>query len=291
VATADLSTALQRGLERLAAQLGRLRRGPGVAAVHDARVAARRLRALLRGLEAELNPVIAAQLEFELRAIGRTLGPVRDADVRRARVAADFRVLLRTDADLPARAAADVATFRAALDAARLQERAGLRATLRSAAWAARLERLRRLAADAALLLPGCPALPAVLRPVIERRWRRLQRDAQREPDDPRRLHRLRIHAKVVRYLLEEARVDDVALQPAAALARRLQNALGDLHDLVLLRAWLQQAAVPPAVMTAWLRRAGRDEEALCRRIRKLARELKKAPLRTGPASGFRGIR
>lgn len=245
--------------------------------MHDARVAARRMRAVVRGIDAQLNPVLAQQIEFELRAIGRTLAPVRDVDVRRATLVPQLRALLRSDPELAARAATAVEALIAALDAERAAERRSLRDILRSASWRARLERLRSLVGSDALALPGRIDLDAVLVPELERRWKRLQRSAQREPDDMRKAHRLRIRAKVLRYQLEQWMIAAGRPEPPLLeVARRLQKALGDLHDLMLLRAWLGNAAVPAAVMQAWMQRATRQEDALRRRIRKLARELRK---------------
>ena len=278
---AAIPAVLQVHLRRLERELDRLAHRPGV----DARVAARRFRALLRGLDGYLNPPLAAQLEFELRAIGRQLAPLRDADVRRAALAVTCRGLLRGAPELRERCRADVAASLAALDGQRRDERRMLRATLRGAAWTARRGRLRELCLHEALVLPVREPLTAVLAPAIERRWRRLQRDSGRDLDELRRLHRLRIDAKVVRYLLEAwagaARRRQV---PAVTLARRLQNALGELHDLLLLRAWLAGAGLPPELLAAWHRRTADTEHELRRQVRRLAHELRQTS--AGVATG-----
>lgn len=241
--------------------------------MHDTRVAARRFRALLRGLESRLNPVLATQLEFELRAIGRTLAPLRDADVRRASVAGTLRGLLRSDPVFALQCRDFVASFLASLDGARLQERRDLRSALRSDSWAGRLERIRRFLRDEALVLPGRESLAETLAPEIERRWRRLHRRMQGNPQSIRRLHRLRIGAREVRYLIEEC-VPAPERNGLASLelARRVQNALGDLHDLVQLRAWADTADVASALREVWLVQADGDEQALRKRVRALAR-------------------
>lgn len=271
--------ALQAHLHRLERELERLARRPGVEAVHDTRVAARRFRALLRGLDGYLNPPLAAQLEFELRAIGRVLAPLREADVRRAALAATCRELLRLDPELRA-------ARLAALDEERRNERRMLRATLRAPAWAARRGRLRDLCLDEALVLPVRETLTAVLAPAIEHRWRRLQRDSGRNLDELRRLHRLRIRAKVVRYLLEEwaSAARRRRRVPAVTLVRRLQNVLGELHDLLLLRAWLAGSGLPPGPLAAWTRRAAETERDLRRLLRRLAHELRQTS--AGVATG-----
>ncbi len=285
MASASIPVTLQAQLRRLELALGRLARRPGVAVVHDARVAARRFRALLRGLDGYLNPPLAAQLEFELRAVGRTLAPLRDADVRRAAIADTCRVLLRADPALREHFGVAVAACLAALDEERRSERRMLRATLQTPGWRARQGRLRALTLDEALVLPVREPLTDVLVPAIARRWRRLQRDAGRDLEDLRRLHRVRIHAKVARYLIEEwARAARRRGIPAAALARRLQNALGERHDLLLLRRWFEDSGLPPGLLAAWSLRAADSEHEQRRQLRRLVRTLRKAP--AGVATG-----
>jgi len=62
-------------------QLGRLERSPSEDAIHDVRVATRRLRAALRQL-APCFPVAAtARFHSALRSVARLLGDVRDLDI------------------------------------------------------------------------------------------------------------------------------------------------------------------------------------------------------------------
>ncbi len=65
-----------------------------------------------------------------------------------------------------------------------------------------------------------------------------------------RRLHRLRLQVKKLRYAGELLQaMQPRAPIPALAALRRLQERLGELHDLRLLRKWLRRElpAGPPA--------------------------------------------
>ncbi len=71
---------LGEGLDHLAAHLPAARRGE-MEAIHQSRVALRRLRSTLRLLRRHLEPVAADGFDDALRGLGRTLGAARDWDV------------------------------------------------------------------------------------------------------------------------------------------------------------------------------------------------------------------
>ncbi|WP_433285211.1 CHAD domain-containing protein [Micromonospora sp. CA-244673] len=202
-------------------------------AVHDMRVAVRRLRSTLRTFRGLWDRAESEQVRAELRWLGAQLGPVRDVQVMAARLADAVHaepaelVLGPVPARFAERFAADLA---AALD--------GLRATLGSDRYT---DLLRRLDA----LVEG-PTTRGV-RP----RWvtRRVRRAVTRFDDrldealaggDDAALHEARKAGKRARYAVEVRR-------PAAKLVDRfkdLQDALGAHQDSVVTRAVLREQAL-----------------------------------------------
>jgi len=217
-----------------------------VQAVHQARVATRRLREIVPIATTGREDRKSARLVRRLRKLTRVLGPVRELDVALAHLAeregrrrSPGVVALRVH--LRAERAAARAKLEQAIDharAARLTARlAKLEQRLQDGADLApdpRLERVRRALADAAAtrareLGEAIAASGAIF--IVER------------------VHAVRIAVKRLRYALELA--GELRLVPTGALVNRLrgiQDALGDLHDLDVLRthANLVRAGLPP---------------------------------------------
>ncbi|MDA8291765.1 MAG: CHAD domain-containing protein, partial [Actinomycetota bacterium] len=86
----ELAELFRRELSRAARRLleadARLARGPGPSAVHDARVALTRARALLRTFRSLLEPAALRCARPELAWVDALLAPVRDLDVVAARL-------------------------------------------------------------------------------------------------------------------------------------------------------------------------------------------------------------
>lgn len=238
-------------------------------ALHDFRVAARRLRSTLRAYRRELRPRVRGRHRRRLRALAEATGQARDVQVQLAWL-----------------------TERA--PRTRGAERTALRwlETRRSA-------RLPEAEARAAEALDGFPRL----RRTLERRLRRYRGDVH--PDDPRggppfrrtaaehleaaagslmealaavedvtrqdEAHRARILAKRVRYLLEPLSDAIPGGREAVREVRRLQDALGDMHDLHLLwqecGAGMDQPDAPPG-LEAVLRRLSRERQAAFAAVR-----------------------
>jgi len=209
-------------------------------AVHEARVATRRLRSDLRTLRDFVDDPWAANLRGELRWLGAELGTVRDVEVLRERLSLHAAALLPdTEAD-SARAAIrrledDHAAARADLLRALRQPRyAVLHRALHDAVAAPRLTpRAHARAAD---------ALPRAVRPA----WRRLRRSVDElaaAPSDVA-LHGVRIRAKRCRYAAELAStvIGRPARELGAALTR-VQDVLGEHQDAVVAGAWLAKVA------------------------------------------------
>ena len=209
-------------------------------AVHQARVATRRLRSDLRTFEPWLDPAVASELRGELRWLGSELGAVRDLDVMRAG--------LREHAvNLPGPEALAAERVIRRLDADREAARADLVNNLQQA-------RFERLAAEleCASRYPPCIGAAGafrakdVLAPLVRDRWRKLKHAVgklgEHPPDES--LHSVRVRAKRCRYAAE-ACVPAYG-KPAQKFARgmaRVQDVLGDHHDAVVASAWLAKTA------------------------------------------------
>ncbi|WP_309135212.1 CHAD domain-containing protein [Cellulomonas sp.] len=225
--------------------------GPGLEdgdddAVHDARVATRRLRAALGVFGPVLDRERVAPLRAQLRTLGRLLGDVRDPDVERAAL---LRLLDAEPAELV------VGPVRRRVD------------DDRRAARTAALERLhahlasgehRRLLAALAALAEDLPAGPRADQPAerllprrAARAWRRFDAAVDRAtalPPGPGRdeaLHAARKDARRARYASEVAA--SAVGSPARRSARRaqaVQAALGDQHDARVRQASLRSVAM-----------------------------------------------
>jgi len=219
---------------------------PAPDAVHDMRVAARRLRAALKLFE------LPDSLGAEVKRLQDSLGAVRDVQVQAEWLAKALRTL-------PANDRAAIAGLRLRL----VQRLDPLGASLQQ-------ELLRWRTATVPLLAQAGRAAGSKrrlggkrFRRQLQRRLRRVLRSfAQFEKSDlPSIAHRLRIAAKKLRYeaeLFEEARP-----KTARALVKRLQplrKSLGDLHDAdVRISLLEQQIGVTPAADGALRRLAGRE--------------------------------
>ncbi len=205
--------------------------------VHQMRVAARRLRSLLRVFRPVADGPGLRGLDAGLRDVAACLGPARDWDVFLGGIGAALGEAAGTEK----RVVALLHRAEAERDAAY----ATLRQALEGSAWrllaldlvaAARLQPWRAEVADAALLDDPLPPFGAE---VLGRRWRRLKRAARDiETFSMEALHALRLDAKRVRYAAELM----APLWPERAtrrFARRmaaLQEALGVANDAAVAR-------------------------------------------------------
>lgn len=240
---------IRRAIARSVTQL--LRHDPGARlgddpeAVHQLRVATRRLRSDLRTFAALLDEGWVDDLRAELAWLGSVVGAVRDADVLAGRLRGQVHVLAGSDAG-------SGAALLDRLDAERDQARAVMLKGLRSARYDRLLDMLALAAAGPLFSTGGARAAtepPRELLPGLVRRpWRRLAAAANElgaEPSD-QALHRVRILAKRCRYAAEAAA--PALGRPArrfAAKVEALQDVLGDHQDAVVAEAWLRNAATP----------------------------------------------
>ena len=225
--------AIGSGAERLVANDPAARNGSDPEAIHQARVATRRLRSDLKTLEPLLEQEAAARIRDELHWIGGLLGSVRDADVLIEQVEEMGRT-----SHLPPDATSAIVTE---LERDRRAGHAELVHGLTSRRYTALVQTL----VDASEVPPladgvkGKRRAKPRLRRLIRKSWRRVPRSVDRleaEPDDPA-LHEVRKRAKRARYAAELASVGVGQGAEADRLAGRLedvQDVLGELQDAVV---------------------------------------------------------
>jgi len=230
---------------RLAA-LGPAVRRDEADAVHQMRVAARRLRAALQAFPAVLPRQATAHLRDELRWLGQVLGTARDLEVLKA---AFSSALDATPAEVvlgPARARLtrhfaphEAAARQAAVDA------------LDSPRYVALLDELHSLLSappqGKAATAPAARELPHAVGQAYRRTTRGMKRARQLPPGEARdlMLHEARKAAKRARYAAEVTR--PVAGPPAGRFAARMkavQSVLGDHHDAITAQAAAREIGV-----------------------------------------------
>jgi CHAD domain-containing protein len=231
--------AVAAGHARLVEHDPDVRLGGDPEAVHQSRVATRRLRSDLRTLRPLLDQGRVRALRDELRWLGAALGTVRDSDVLLERLQADVAAL-----DEPDQRGGRGLIER--LERERERARGELLDVLASERYVALLDSLVAFGASPPLVGGGSrPARKAVPR-LAARPWRRLRRAIANLPEPPSNdeLHQVRIRVKHGRYAAELAA--PVLGTPARRFARvlgALQDELGQLHDAVVAEQWLRTAA------------------------------------------------
>jgi CHAD domain-containing protein len=223
-------------------------------AVHQMRVALRRLRSDLRTFADVLDPAWRAQVTALSRPVARALGGRRDLDV----LAERLRVLIPRLHDADRAGAEQVLDI---LHARRILAFEAISGALGDPGYG----ELLRLIGDTELAVPpgegdgrlaDQPAAAVAAR-AVERAFRRLRRDIRALPESPpdQALHDVRIQAKRLRYAAEAAA--PVLGRPASRFAAdvtHLQTVLGDHQDAVTAVGWLRALASEDAerVSLAW---------------------------------------
>jgi CHAD domain-containing protein len=209
-------------------------------ALHDFRVALRRLRSTLRAWRAALGPSVRGRDLRRIRDMARATNAARDAEVLEGWIAG-----ARRDLAPPHRPAADWLLDRLA----QRREAFGRGVGGSVKAFLRRTPRLaHRLAQEdpAAATDPFGLSLAALLREQAEAFAAAMATAA--EPSDAARVHRARIEGKRLRYLLEPLG-EAPGLGAAAALKalKRMQDALGALTDAQMAGSELATARVEAA--------------------------------------------
>ena len=208
--------------------LAQLESGKSREALHDFRVALRRLRSLARALRPWLGEWVRRKHERRLRDFAVATTETRDAEVQ-------IGWLTEARERASAREAQAVDWLRARLEK---QERAGYQyATGKLAGsfrrFAQRRERALERRAGAAARDTG-PTFGESLAEIIRSQASELLAalEAVHGPFDVEHAHASRIAAKRLRYLLEPLRGNDRAdAAPAVHILKELQDLLGELHD------------------------------------------------------------
>ena len=205
-------------------------------AVHQARVATRKLRSHLRTFGPLLDQEWSDPLRTELGWVAMSLGAVRDQEVLLERLRERAKSLPAND-------------LRSALGVLHLLEvdiealRKKLLADLDSTRYVDLLERLVA-AAHAPNVLPEADQLGGSVLPTLATApWKRLRSGVKNLPDPPADpdLHRIRILAKRARYAAEAvAPVVGAGAVTFARNAAKLQTILGEHQDSVTAQAWLR---------------------------------------------------
>ncbi len=213
-------------------------------AIHAVRVAARRLRTVLKAWRKEIHPLRYAQLRFELRDIGRLLAPTREADVRRRLIAKLLRAV-------PAELAQTANQLLIQLDQARAAERHTLRTEMHSERWHTALTHIQAcINSDQLLAVPRITAGFAVELRRFDKDLHKLRKTCTKKRIRTSQLHTLRIRGKNKRYAAEAlSELSGHDLTSSLKFLRRLQDLLGDLHDNLQIREWCKGNRIDPSLM------------------------------------------
>jgi inorganic triphosphatase YgiF len=253
-------------------------------AIHQMRVAVRRLRSVLAAVRSMLPDEQYQWLTDELKWLAGSLGPARDWDV----FAMDLLAPVRSVPDIGPGLGnlVEMATQRqqAAYSAARkaIESRRYSETMLKTARWSEtsgwRDQRVSERSAP--LFWPIAQIAP----PLIERRWRqaikRCKHFAGLSLDER---HQVRIALKKLRYMIEflESLFDPPSVKPITKRLRGLQEDLGHLNDVRTAQGLIKELARPAehdisdmgvaaGVVLGWHLRGLRNLEAkLCEDVRR----------------------
>jgi CHAD domain-containing protein len=216
-----------------------VRIGEDPEAVHQARVATRRIRSTLRTFSKLLDEEWTDRLRADLKWLADLLGQVRDTDVLLERFGDHLAALPAADAKAGGKLVERLADQRD-------QARRRLLGAMAQDKYARLLDDLVAAAAAPALLPGGDRPAAEVMPPLVTKPWKKLRKEVGKAGDDPPDgdLHQIRIRAKRARYAAEA--VEPVFGKPAEDFADAiadLQDVLGDHQDAVVGEAWLREAA------------------------------------------------
>ena len=201
-------------------------------AVHEMRLATRRLRVSLRYFGALFPASEFRQVQRQLRRATRTLGEIRSLDV-------NLQLLRHAAKYLPAGTAAVQRKLTGELLAARQPHVRDLRELLQTFATSHFEARIRTLALkprplDEQRVLADAQDFIAKLRRQLRRRFKNCRHDERSGPA----FHKLRVAAKRYRYALETSTaVFQTSATAQVNAVKTLQECLGECHDL---EVWLE---------------------------------------------------
>ena len=212
-------------------------------AVHQMRVACRRMRSDLKTFRPLVEPLWAEALRTELAWLAGSLGDARDLEVLRERLAAlvvdgippyDQEAFARLDAILAAREGVALEVGADALASERYLRLLGVL-----------VDAAREPVVSPAAASPCSKVLPPLVRGAWDTLAKRARKLANADTDGPdEQWHEARIKAKQARYAAEA--VTDVLGKPAAriaAAAKSVQEVLGDHQDAAIAAETLDELA------------------------------------------------
>lgn len=232
-------------------------------AVHQMRIATRRLRVTVELFGGTLSSGWFNAARRELKWLGGVIGALRDCDVigqlisdRAGRLAPDL--------------AAGVDPIRQTLSARRLAVQVEMRRALESQRYH---NLLGRIAAAPAKKLPPAATVKTTASELLAPIARRVDKAGARlvPESDSRAFHKLRIRIKRLRYSFEMlAEAGDGEMKSAAKRLRKMQDLLGEQHDAMMAAGWLREFAAASSSAPA-LVASGALIESFDRRESKLA--------------------
>ncbi len=219
-----------------------VRLGQEPRAVHQARIATRRLRTDLKLFAPVLMGSTGENIQIELQWIAELLGGVRDTDVMVARLSDCAGVI-----GGPSRRH-DITEQ---LEQTRTERRSTLLDAMASARYTSLLDDLIETVNHPPLHKHRARRRASKHAPDLARRpWKKLQRTVRAlppEPDDDQ-LHDVRKRAKQLRYAVEAIEpVAGAKVRRLSSRASRLQDILGEHHDAVVAAQWLAETATSAA--------------------------------------------
>ena len=220
---------------QLQAVIGRLEAG-AADDVHQGRVAARRLRSILKTFAPLIDERWARMYRMDLRSFARALGRAREADVLGAALQGAIGA---SDALSPAQ----LGRLEKSLRRSRTEARDALRKRMAEQPWRGLMKALATRSEQPPRIVRTDASMADVIA-LVERAWRKPKKQLERHPEDAAELHELRLALKHCRYALEV--VADVEQKSATRLLRRLrrvQDAIGAHRDTVSAAQWVREHA------------------------------------------------
>jgi len=236
-------------------------------AVHDLRVATRRLQQILAVVSPRPRPKRVARLRNRLRAVRRALGAWRNYDVTLAAVARRQRATRS-----PHRRAV-WRLVREHLERSRLEEMIRARRKLLAEDLTGVVDRLRAVLGDpvGAISAENVDLAVRVRAEAAWQEWQAAFARAEAKTEVPE-VHALRIATKRLRYRVELTRgLGDAAAEAVVDWARRVQHHLGDWHDHQVLQRLMAESLARTEVLL-------NDIDVAAHGIAELARERSSAP-------------
>ena len=241
-------------LDQAAAAFPRLHDPADTEALHDFRVALRRLRSCLRSYSALLDRSLPKKLRRRLRDLARATGPGRDTEVQ-------IEWLRSRAQQLASSHRAGLAWLLARLDERMRQAYGDLKEHLEDKFPRVGEELRRRLSVyrTEVYLSPDAqrptfaPTFADTTADILRDQVAELQMHLSRieDEEDETEAHQARISAKRLRYLLEPL-TDELPLAvPVVKRLKGLQEVLGELHDAHVLETELQISVVEAAAERA----------------------------------------